>query len=434
MIDYSSILSRYSPAKEERERIDRIVRTISDYVIKYCDKQSVEADPIVVGSVAKGTNLRDGDIDVFIRFSKSYEKHEMERIGMDIGHKVLKNGEEKYAEHPYVTGFMDGIKIDIVPCYRISKEEKKVSSVDRTPLHTEFIRSNLKANQIDEVLLLKVFMKSIGVYGSEVKTSGFSGYICELLTINYGSFDSVLRMFSGLSGRLVLPDTEQMRRKFGGPVVIVDPVDDDRNAAAAVIIDNLSKVKVAAKEFLRAPSDEFFIVEREWPHPEYVDRGTSIRVFSLPRPEVTDDVVYTQALRFKNILWSILERGGFLPVSWEINIEETVDVLIECERDRIPLLNVHRGPPVDTKNIRDFIEKWEGKDVLRGPYIKGDRLYVDLRNEFLELEETIKRDIVSFNIGMHLNRFRDKMKITDPSIEKKRMKVLDRFYSKTLFW
>lgn len=434
MINYSSILSRYSPGRKERERIDEVVHVISNYISNYCVENSIDADPIVVGSVAKETNLRDGDIDVFIRFSKSYEKHIMEKIGMDIGHKVLRNGEEKYAEHPYVTGIMDGIKIDIVPCYRISAEEKKVSSVDRTPLHTHYIRANLKREQRGEVLLLKVFMKSIGVYGSEVKTSGFSGYICELLTLHYGTFDNVLRMFSTLSGRLVLPDTEQIRRKFGGPVVIVDPVDDDRNAAAAVSVDSLSKVKVAAKEFLRSPSEEFFVLEREWPTPQYVNRGTSIRIFSLPRPDVTDDVVYTQALRFKNILWSILDRGGFIPVSWEINIEETVDVLIECERDKVPLLNVHRGPPVDTKNVRDFIEKWEGEDILRGPYIKGDRLYVDLRNEILDLEERVKKDLVSFNIGMHLNRYRDKMKIINPSVEKKRMKVLDRFYSKSLFW
>lgn len=434
MISYPTVVTRYSPDESERKRIDKVLKKCTEFVRNYCDANEINADPVIVGSVAKGTNLRDGDIDVFIRFERTYKKDEMETIGMEIGHRMLNNGQEKYAEHPYVTGFIDGIKIDVVPCYRISEKEKKVSSVDRTPLHTEYVLKSLKDNQKNDVLLLKVFMKAIGVYGSEVKTSGFSGYICELLIINFGTFDNVLSMFAGLTGRLVIPGTQAVREKFGGPVIIIDPVDDTRNAAAAVSLESLSKVKVAAKEFLRKPTDFFFNLEKEWPKPEYLERGTCIRIFEIPRPELTDDVIYTQAVRFKNILWGIFDRFELLPVSWEIYVDdEIIHVLIESRRDSVPILNVHGGPPVDSKNVKDFIDKWKDAEKFRGPYIKGDRLYVDIRNEPLGIEELVRKELRTANIGVHINKYRNKVKVINPAKEKRRMKVLDLFYSKGLF-
>lgn len=434
MISYPTVVSKYSPDESERQRIDSVLKKCTEFVRNYCKEKGIEADPVIVGSVAKGTNLRDGDIDIFIRFERTYRKQEMERIGMEIGHKLLNNGQEKYAEHPYVMGHLEGIKIDVVPCYRISEKEKKVSSVDRTPLHTDYVLNNLKENQKNDVLLLKVFMKAIGVYGSEVRTSGFSGYICELLTINFGTFDNVLSMFAALTGRLVIPGTQAVRDRFSGPVVIIDPVDDTRNAAAAVSLESLSKVKVAAKEFLRKPSDFFFELEKEWPTPEYEDRGTCIRIFEVPRPELTDDVIYTQAVRFKNILWGIYDRYELLPVSWEIYVDdEIINILVESRRDHVPLLNVHAGPPVDSRNVKDFIDKWKNAEKYRGPYIKGDRLYVDFRNEPAGIEELVRRELKTSNIGVHINRYRNRVKIIDPETEKRRMKVLDKFYSKNLF-
>ena len=52
---------------------------------------------------------------------------------------------------------------------------------------------HLKTNQEKEVRLLKRFMKMVGTYGSEFKVGGFSGYLCELMIIRYGSFLKVLK-------------------------------------------------------------------------------------------------------------------------------------------------------------------------------------------------------------------------------------------------
>lgn len=415
MTESPDIIGPYIPSDSEKEKLRRISDDALKFVEDYCSENAIKADGVLVGSVAKNTNLAGADIDLFIRFDKGYSRKEMESLGLELGHKFLRNGMEKYAEHPYVTGSMDGVKLDIVPCYRILPGQKKVSSVDRTPLHTEYVKSHLADKQLHEVLLLKVFAKSIGVYGSEVMTSGFSGYICEILVIEYGSFEDVLKTFSSWRGRFTL-GKEQDTEKFSDPVVIIDPVDDDRNAAAAISMENLSRMKVASKIYLKNRDASFFSIDRKPQKARKEDRGTVMRVFSVPKPDLIDDVIYPQAVRFKNSLWSVLEREGFEPIDGEVDLTGSVNVLIECRRDRTPSFILHQGPPVDSDNCFEFIQKWSNEAVLRGPYIKNDRLYVDLKGETRTLEDVIHQNVKSLNIGKNLNQMKGKLRIEIPNV------------------
>ena len=99
----------------------------------------------------------------------------------------MDNSEESYAEHPYIRGYYKNYKIEIVPCYKIEKASQKLSAVDRTPLHTQFIKENLKENQKKEVRLLKQFLIGIDWYGAEADVEGFSGYLCEILILTFKS-------------------------------------------------------------------------------------------------------------------------------------------------------------------------------------------------------------------------------------------------------
>lgn len=430
-MEYQWPVDDYLPSAEERETLDEIAESAKKYVSRYCRENHVSADPVLVGSVAKGTNLRGADLDLFIRFDKSYTRKEMEKIGLSIGHAFLDNGQEKYAEHPYVTGFVKGVKLDIVPCYRIEPGQKKVSSVDRTPLHTEYVRRNLDSNMLRDVLLLKIFTKSIGVYGSEVTVSGFSGYICEVLVIANGSFGEVMKSFASSHGRYLIGE-KRNTSKFQEPVVIIDPVDDDRNAAAAISLDNLSKMRIAAKLFLKTMDASFLSLEGKPGKISREDRGTVIRIFSLPKPDLIDDVIYPQAVRLKNSLWSVLQREGFEPVDSEVEISDAVRVLIECRHGTTPPFILHQGPPVDSDNSLEFLDKWKNGNVLRGPYIREGRLFVDLRGDARSLEEVIYSNISSLNIGKHLNQHREGIKIEKPDMDSDDP-LLVKFLSRGLF-
>lgn len=169
------ILKRIKPTPEEENEILSIADELVERSKSIISEMGIDAEPIIVGSVAKGTFLKDPDIDIFIRFPPDTPRENLERYGLEIGRKLIPDGRENYAEHPYIHGTYKGYEVDIVPCYRVEDGSRKMSAVDRTPFHTEYIKSHLKDEQRDEVRLLKRFMKGIGVYGAEAEIEGFSG-------------------------------------------------------------------------------------------------------------------------------------------------------------------------------------------------------------------------------------------------------------------
>ncbi|MEM3675901.1 MAG: CCA tRNA nucleotidyltransferase, partial [Thermoplasmataceae archaeon] len=287
----NSILSRYTPDQDEQLKLKEIADSIINSIRAYCKINSIQASPVLVGSVAKGTNLRGADIDIFIVFERIYSENEMERLGLEIGRSVLPGGEEKYAEHPYISGVMGGIKLDIVPCFRIEPNKRIISSVDRTPLHTEYVARNLSDQGRNEVRLLKLFMKHFGIYGSEIKTGGFSGYVCELLVIKFGSFKNVIANIAGLKRfRLEINDHE-MKYDPRFPVVIQDPTDYSRNAAAAVSPESFAKLILASKIFVESGNVEMFIPKPPISPEPIRPNGNFFRIVEIPRPDLVDDIV-----------------------------------------------------------------------------------------------------------------------------------------------
>jgi len=62
--------------------------------------------------------------------------------------KMDGSAEERYASHPYVNrDIFKDIYVDFVPCYDIQSYEELKSAVDRTLLHTEYVKANLKLEQ-----------------------------------------------------------------------------------------------------------------------------------------------------------------------------------------------------------------------------------------------------------------------------------------------
>lgn len=435
MINREEILRRWKPDEAERKKLHDISNDLLSKIRNILQREKIDAEPLVVGSVAKHTNVKGGDIDIFVVFSRNYSEKDIGKLGLKIGHEVLSDGREKYAEHPYVSGTIDGVKIDLVPCLKIEKNSKIISSVDRTPLHTQYVLENLAEDQADEVLLLKAFMKSIGVYGSEIKVSGFSGYICELLVINLETFENVIRMFATVRGRVLIPENAETEKKFSSPVVIIDPIDINRNAAAAVSLENLSKMKIESRLFFQDQSMKFFEGPLSIKPSQYRDRGAFMRIFRFQRPDLVDDIIYSQANRFQQQLTDLLSSKGFYPVSSELSVStEFIDVAIETKLVTLPGTRLHMGPPVDDERAKDYIARWSNNNAIRGPYVIGDRLAVDVSVEPRTLEETVISELPRLNIGKHLNPLKDKLIIIDPSKTKAKYEVLGKFYSRKLIF
>jgi len=117
------------------------------------------------------------------------------------------------------------------------------------------------------VRLLKKFLKSIGVYGADIATGGFSGYVAEIMILKYGSFESVLHAMSNIREEnnvisIDKPD-EYSVKNFKSQLIIIDPIDHKRNLGTAISAESIGKLVLAARSFLAKPSIDFFIKKEQ---------------------------------------------------------------------------------------------------------------------------------------------------------------------------
>ncbi len=458
-----TVLERVRPTLDEREKVRMIIEKITRVAKEVSSEFGIHFEARVLGSIAKDTWISgDKDIDFFILFPKKIPVQELKEQGLMIAKKIAEKMhgtyKEKYAEHPYIEAHISGYTIDIVPAYLIKYGERPITATDRTTLHTIYINNKLSSEQKDQVRILKQFMKGIEVYGAEIKVGGFSGYLCELLIAFYGSFIDVLKASRfWRPWRTVIDieeyyDTRDYRRiikKFASPLVVIDPVDKNRNVAAAVSIKSFSIFKFASKRFLAFPSLKFFFPPEERPlsRAEYLSkiakRGTCILGLRLQITPISPDILWGQIFRTLKSLKKFLERRGFCVISegaWS-DEESEVIFLVEVDKEKLIPLEKHMGPPVGSEEEDNFIRKYlENTRVLSGPVIENRRWYVYRLRERVEVEEIIRSHINEISFGKDLSKhissltFGKNEEVFDFSLKNSYRKYLRKWLDKKYSW
>ncbi|NON62170.1 CCA tRNA nucleotidyltransferase [Acidianus sp. RZ1] len=372
------VLERIKPSKDDFEKINNTVEEVLEAL------KGFEAE--VHGSFRKGTWLKgDTDVDIFVFFPKELGKEYMPNALKLIEDRLRKfNYQINYAEHPYIIIKNNGMEIDVVPALRVDSGENAVTAVDRTPFHTALINSSLTDEQKDQVRLLKRFMKGIGTYGAEIKVKGFSGYVCELLILNYGSFREVLKASSDWR-----PPVKILIRQptvvFDSPLIIVDPVDPRRNAASAVSLKKLGEFSIASKFYLEKPSIDFFFP----PEVNEVDiKGEVLVSEILLQENVSQDVLWGQINSSVTRIRNQLKSKGFEVIDVQAyGNNEKIIIATQISSRFPPQYYLNLGPPFYV-NAKGFFKKnenvWVGDD---------GNLYSIKKREITPAEDVVKLSI-----------------------------------------
>ncbi|MBW3011202.1 nucleotidyltransferase domain-containing protein, partial [Candidatus Woesearchaeota archaeon] len=143
------------------------------------DKQGVKAEVMVGGSAAKGTYLKEFDIDIFVRFVKKADPDLLEVILKNCFRKV----DRVHGSRDYFQIVHKRQEYEIVPVLKIAKASQAQNITDVSMLHVNWVRKHL--SRPDEVKLAKLFCKAQSVYGAESYINGLSGYILEILVVYY---------------------------------------------------------------------------------------------------------------------------------------------------------------------------------------------------------------------------------------------------------
>ncbi|MEM2175390.1 MAG: CCA tRNA nucleotidyltransferase, partial [Candidatus Micrarchaeia archaeon] len=399
-----SVLKKIEPSEEEiaehRKFMEEIAKKLNEMTPK-----DIEIKP--VGSIAKGTFLKgDTDYDIFILFPKTYYIKDVETLGIKWAKEFVRKFKAKrkkvevaYAQHPYLRAFIDGKEIDFVPSYKITSGEEVETAVDRSQLHTEYIKEKMKKGMENEVRLLKQFLKGIGIYGAEGKVMGFSGYLCELLILKFGSFLNLLSSCEKWKNPCFdiehgMSETEMKEKFKNSAMVFVDPVDKNRNVAAAVSNTSLSIFIYSARQFLRNPSEKFFFpvkkkVNKKWMNKQLKLRDSKIYLLEFEKPQIVEDILWPQIYKLSSKISEYSKMFNFSVFDiYPFEKNGKIGMIIEYEIHSLPKMVKIYGPPIYmTESVERFIEK---NKVTEPVWIENDKILAIGKRKFVSAKDLLQ--------------------------------------------
>jgi tRNA nucleotidyltransferase (CCA-adding enzyme) len=316
--------------------------------------------------------------------------------------------EERYAEHPYIHAVFDGFEVDLVPAFNVKSGAEIRSAVDRTPFHNSYVSSRIQGSE-DEVLLLKQFQKGIGVYGSELKTRGFSGFLVELLVIHYGLFENVLRAACNWKAGISIDIEKHGTLTHRDPLVMIDPTDPARNVAAALSLDNMCVFIDKAGEFLEKPDEKYFKVQIPKPLGDdefrkiINERESSLLAIVFKVPDIVEDVLFPQLYKLEESVCEMFEKYDFRVYNSDVCADENAIVLLELESANFPIVKKHMGPNVWAKDFAlSFKEKYNNSKTFSNIFIQNGRYMVEIPRKYSNARKLVESELLKCGLGKHL--------------------------------
>jgi len=409
-----------TPSQELKIKINRIVDEFIEELHKIIKENNIKGvKPQLVGSFKKDTWLPQRvEIDLFLVYeSKDMLKKDAEKH-LELFKTIYDEWEDRHAQHPYIHGVFKGINIDIVPALKIKNARERYTAVDRTPLHTKYVLSKINAKLSSEIRILKLFLQNADIYGAEIKIKGFSGYLCELLILFYGSFLELLHQSQKWKYGEVIDiekhykNEHDVKTLFDSPLIVIDPVDASRNVAAALSEEKFNKFKVLARDFLNNPAEVYFF-PKEFKAPKFtevINKLNNTLFIVMQRPKISEDILWGQIHSSLKGIERFLQLHDFKikkTAAWSDEKNTLVFIIVfeSLERNRIKRF---LGPKIGGIGEKEFlakhsIKKENGERITQenGRWIRYITRKITSAKEFL-LEKFNSKKLDDIKLGSHI--------------------------------
>jgi tRNA nucleotidyltransferase (CCA-adding enzyme) len=391
-----AILAKYKLSAAEKKllmaKIGKVIKRINAEI----NKQKAKADVVIGGSASKGTLLKgDFDVDLFVRFDRACKNISFS----DCLGKILKpfKPARLQGSRDYFQFSEAGINYELVPVLRIKTWQEAANVTDASPLHVTWVTKNTRKNPklVDDIILAKVFLKANRLYGAESYIGGFSGHVVDILIINYGSFLGFIKAASKWTPFTVIDVEKHYRGKRPdlnqskvGPLILIDPVQPQRNAAAAVSLDTFNRTIAVAKAYLKAPGPTSFEKEHLTEALLREKAGANrLIILNLALKKAKLDVNGARIVKALEFISAQLAEKGFRLIAKGWDWDKTQKALIWLILDKAPLAKtkIHAGPPV---NMPDHAAAF--KKAYKKTYVQDGKLFAEISRRYTLPEELVK--------------------------------------------
>lgn len=384
----AQVLDTIKPSKQTKtevtEQINRFVNDLNTLL----QKNHLSAHAMLGGSFAKGTWLVDEfDVDIFVQFEDPTTNMS------DTLEKILPpNAVRVHGSRDYFQITDANVQYEIVPVLKITDANEADNVTDVSPLHVTWVR---KADGLqDDIRLAKQFLKSHRLYGAESYLQGFSGHVVDILLIHYGGFENFLKSVSKWTDKTVLDPEKHYKQhvlhhlntsKTQGPLVIVDPLDKTRNAAAAVGVDAYESIKIAAEQFLRKPSAEAFTQKAF-----HADKNTSPILIRIELLEGKRDIRGNKLVKIYGCIERSLTEFGVRESNWEWNGKDEAYLWYNVEHTTLSTTKEQPGPPADLEHAAKAFRA-QHKTVFE----RDNRLYATVERRHTKVFDALTNILAS---------------------------------------
>ncbi len=406
------VLKTIKPSRQEQERCTQAITRF----LKELNSALLQAKAILGGSSAKETWLAGNhDIDIYVLFD--YSKFAPKTTELS---EYLKAALQKaFPKHPitrlhgsrdYFQLVYEHLHFEVVPILRITNAEQALNITDVSPLHAQWV--NVQAKDLKEdILLAKQFCKANRCYGAESYIGGFSGYVLEILVTYYGSFEKMLKASQNWKLKEVIDVAkhypkknalfELNQSKLQSPLIVIDPVDKNRNAAAALNPEKWNLFKQKAAAYVVAPNPSYFVL-RVMDQASLVQeaarlQGTPI-LLEVSVPEGKEDVVGVKLVKaFEYIrerlrAFMVLDAG----VEWDKHSQALFYFIVS--KKELPNMTIHAGPPLTMKDhVAEFKKKYSSTYEEKGKVMAKVKMEHPLLSNFVAA--AIREKLVTERVG-----------------------------------
>ena len=163
---------------------------------------------------------------------------------------------------------------------------------------------------------------------------------------------------------------------------MIDPVQKNRNVAAALSMEKFDSFKGLSKKYIENPDIEFF-------HKRKFDLGKlgDYIVLEITPKNGKTDVVGAKLLKLLERVKNSLIDYGFEMIDYGWNFGRKTHFWFKPGKESIDITKKHYGPFVnDKKNLQRFKEKWQGYKI----YTENKRTYIVLERRHNNIRDYLK--------------------------------------------